>query len=123
MDPTLHHDAEVCFYSVEGEQVARMYSEDEFLRCPDTRATLEDEWEERVATSLRPRLESLAERAAEVERDRESSVLAKTTPGAFAGRFAAIVESHLAVRHRFALFAETPSLARPLKAFLAAERA
>jgi len=123
MDPTLHYGTEVCFYSVEGEQIARMYTEDEFLRCPDTRDTLEHEWEERVATSLRPRLESLAEQVVAVEHDRESSVLGKTTPGAFAGRFAAIVEHHLAVRYRFALFAETPDLARPLKAFLAAERA
>ena len=114
----LSADADLSFYSIAGEQVARTYTEDDFIRCPDTRATLEGEWEERVAMALRPRAEVLGEELVHEEQGRESSVLGRTTPGAFAGELAAILEAHLRVEYRFAIFAESPELADPLASFL-----
>jgi hypothetical protein len=114
----LSADADLSFYSIAGEQVARAYTEEDFLRCPDTRATLECEWEDRVATTLRLRAEALAEELVREEQGRESSVLGRTTPGAFAGELAAVLEAHLRVEYRFAIFAESPELADPLASFL-----
>ncbi len=120
MDATLgiSANADISYYSIAGEQVATRYTRDDFLGCPDTRATLECEWEERVATSLRPRAERLAEDIVLDAHERQASALGKTTPGAFAGELAAILEAHLRVEYRFAIFAECPELADPLAACL-----
>lgn len=117
---TEEHDADIRFYSVEGERVACAYTAEDFLGCPETRKILIEDESERYERNIENEVIEYAMSLCAQEKEDLSSVFANTTPGAFAGMVSSLLRSAVIPNYDYSIFGREPELAAPVQAFIEA---
>lgn len=115
---TEENNADIRYYSIEGERVACRYTSQDFLECPQTRSILDTDEQDRFGKSIEAVLSDFLHELCVQEQEELSSALTNTTPGKFSGEMLAIIRQAVWPNYDFNMFGREPDLAAPLQAFV-----